>query len=178
MLPRLTGESRDIATGAKFCHIPRKTIKIITELPAGLSSKSLSHFSRISPLAWQSFILKRKVAASATRSVNTVRPWGCRPSVHHTPPCGEDTGCSGLHRNQARVISVEINSLQPHPPQGKCSPGRQPRKTRPRPAERSSQLNSLLKVGHEDSSVNPAAARVRCSERECWKEPLWSSNGD
>ena len=37
LLPRLTGESRDIATGAKFCPIPRITIKIITELPAGLS---------------------------------------------------------------------------------------------------------------------------------------------
>ena len=127
---------------------------------------------------WQSFILKTKVAAFAPRSVSTARPRGCRPSVHHAPPCGEDTGCSGLHRNQARAISVEINSLQPRPLQGNCSPGRQPRKTRPRPAERSFQLHSLLKVGHEDSSVNPAAARLRRFERECWNEPLWSSSGD
>ena len=79
---------------------------------------------------WQSFTLKRSVAACPRSSVSAARPWAAG-SVHRTPPRGQDKGRSGLHRNQARVISVEISSLQPHPLQGKFSPGRRPHRDTP-----------------------------------------------
>lgn len=51
---------------------------------------------------------------------------GGGPSINHTLPRGERHRMFRLHQNPARVISVEIDSLQPHPLQGKYSPGRQP----------------------------------------------------
>ena len=55
---------------------------------------------------------------------------GCRPASSAPRPRGRHR-TFGLHRNQARVISVEISSLQPHPLQGKFSPGRRPRRDTP-----------------------------------------------
>lgn len=76
-------------------------------------------------------LLRDGEAASATCS-EQLRGAGWRSSIHHPHPVGKDSGCSGLHWNPAWVISVEIDSLQPHPLWGKYCPGRQPCRDTPK----------------------------------------------
>lgn len=91
---------------------------------------------------------------------------------------GKDTGCSRLHRNPVRVISVEMDSLQPHPLWGEALswqaalqshardlPLRGPCSLLPPSPGWGTERNGSLPDG--------ITAPSRCFEAGTWKENSW-----